>query len=175
MSVKIGHASIDERNQGKGGKAGDQTGKEVCTRDWYDKGWNKVIRPKSANVAEQIARAMEAACANDKIGYDMNERNTLYREAKAKKWDISSITKPCETDCSALVRVCVCAAGIPIPDIFTGTAAKVLRGTGKFTVLTDTKYLKNDKYLKRGDILLRELHHTAVVLSNGSASQKKQG
>ena len=37
MAVKIGHASIDERGKISGGKAGDQTGKEVCIRDWYNK------------------------------------------------------------------------------------------------------------------------------------------
>ena len=35
MSVKIGHASIDENNKASGGKSGDQTGKEICIRNWY--------------------------------------------------------------------------------------------------------------------------------------------
>ena len=45
MAVKIGHASIDENGRAQGGKAGDQTGKEVCTRNWYkhSKGW-RVLR-----------------------------------------------------------------------------------------------------------------------------------
>lgn len=172
MSVKIGHASIDEHNRGRGGKAGDQTKKEVCTRDWYNKPWNKVIRPKSEKVAEKIAQTMEAACANDQIGYDMDERSTLYQQAKAKNWDVSKITKACETDCSALVRVCVCAAGITIPDIFTGSMVKVLKGTGQFTILSDSKYLNSDQYLKRGDILVKEFSHTAVVLSDSASAQK---
>ena len=32
MSVKLGSARIDENGHAKGGKAGDQTGKEICTR-----------------------------------------------------------------------------------------------------------------------------------------------
>lgn len=44
--VIIGHASIDERGEAQGGNAGDQTGKEVCTRGWYDNSWTCVIRPK---------------------------------------------------------------------------------------------------------------------------------
>ena len=36
MSVKIGHASIDERGKARGGAAGDQTGREVYTRNWYN-------------------------------------------------------------------------------------------------------------------------------------------
>ncbi len=164
MSVKIGHASIDENGHARGGQAGDQTGREVCIRDWYDKGWNKVIRPKSTEAAEKIAKTMEVACKNDNIGYDQNQRNTLYQEAKGKNWDIAKVTKKCETDCSALVRVCVCAAGIQIPDVYTGNLAAVLKGTGKFQILTESKYTKSQSQLKRGDILLKEGSHTAVVL-----------
>ena len=62
MSVKIGHASIDENGKASGGAAGDQTGKEVVTRNWYSKPWNVMLRPKSATVAELSARACEDAC-----------------------------------------------------------------------------------------------------------------
>ena len=46
MSVIIGHSSIDENGKISGGKAGDQTTKEVCTRSFYmhSKGW-VVLRP----------------------------------------------------------------------------------------------------------------------------------
>lgn len=175
MAVKIGHASIDERGKASGGVAGDQTGREVCTRDWYNKGWVSVIRAKDSKVAEKIAKAMEAACANNKIGYDQNQRTTLFTEAKAKGWDISKITKACETDCSALVAVCVNAAGVTVSkDIYTGNEANALKATGKFEVFTESKYLTSDSYLKRGDILLSN-GHTAVVLSNGSKATGGSG
>lgn len=169
MAVKIGHASIDENGKARGGAAGDQTGREVCTRDWYSKNWNKVIRAKDSKIAEKIAKAMEAACANNNIGYDQNQRTTLFVQAQAKKWDISKITTKCETDCSALVAVCVNAAGVAVSkDIYTGNEANALKATGKFEILTDSKYLTTDKNLKRGDILLNEGSHTAVVLSDGA-------
>ena len=114
MSVKIGHASIDEYRNIKGGTAGDQTGSEVCTRNWYNKPWTSVIRPKDSAVADKIAIAMEQACSNDNIGYDQNQRTTLYDQAKAKNWDLSKITVACECDCSSLVAVCDNAAGIPV-------------------------------------------------------------
>lgn len=168
MATKIGHASIDENGRARGGAAGDQTGREVCTRDWYNKPWITVIRPNDATVAEKIAKAMEQACANNNIGYDQNQRTTLYTQAKAKKWDISKITAKCETDCSALVAVCVNAAGITVSkDIYTGNEKQALVNTGKFKALTDKKHLSSGEYLKRGDILLGS-GHTAVVLSNGS-------
>lgn len=168
MAVRIGHASIDENGHARGGKVGDQTGREVCVRTWYDKPWIAVIRPNDKKVAKKIAKAMEQACTNNNIGYDQNERTTLYAQARAKGWDLSKITTKCETDCSALVAVCVNAAGIEVSkDIYTGNEKQTLVNTGKFKAHTDKKYLTSDKYLKRGDILLAA-GHTAVVLSNGS-------
>lgn len=180
MSVKIGHASIDERGKASGGQAGDQTGREVFTRTWYNKPWLKVIRPKSSTHAEKIAKAMEQACVNNNIGYDQYQRTTLFSAAQKVKFDLSKVKTKVETDCSALVAVCVNAAGIPVSkDIYTGNEATALSNTGKFTILTDSKYLTSDKNLKRGDILLGS-GHTAIVLSNGEnikgdAQKAKQG
>ena len=167
MAVKIGHASIDENNKAQGGNAGDQTKKEVCTRSWYSKPWTSVIRPKDSAKAEKIAHAMEQACANDKIGYDQNQRTTLYTQAKAVNWDLSKIATACECDCSSLVAVCVNAAGIKVSkDIYTGNQKAALNATGAFTTYTDSKYISKADYLKRGDILLGN-GHTAIVLTDG--------
>ena len=170
MSVKIGHASIDENNKARGGNSGDQTKKEVCIRTWYNKPWTAVIRPKDSSVAEKMATAMEQACANDNIGYDQNQRTTLYTQAKAVNWDLSKITIACECDCSALVAVCVNAAGIPVSkDIYTGNELSALKATGKFDVYTTAQYIGSDTYLKRGDVLLGS-GHTAIALSDGTGS-----
>lgn len=172
MAVKIGHAPKDEKGKFTGGGAGDQTGKEVCTRNWYNKPWTVVFRPKDASVAEQIAKAMEQACANDKIGYDQGQRTTLYTKAKEAAWDLSKITEKCECDCSALVAVCVNAAGIAVSkDMYTGNQKRVLSATGAFEVLTYGKYTDSSNNLKRGDILLG-VGHTAIVLSDGGSVEK---
>lgn len=168
MAVKIGHASIDENGRAQGGQAGDQTGREVCVRDWYSKPWTAVIRPKDRAAAEKIAKAMEQACANDRIGYDQGQRTTLFAQAQACGWDLSRITAPCETDCSALVAVCVNAAGISVSkDIYTGNEKSALQATGKFEIFTGADYIGASGKLKRGDILLGK-GHTAVVLSDGT-------
>lgn len=173
MAVIIGHASIDENGKARNGKAGDQTGKELCTRNWYNKPWTSVIRPKDSAIAEKIAKAMEQACANNNIGYDQYQRTTLYTEAKAHNWDISKITTKCETDCSALVAVCVNAAGIPVSkDIYTGNQLQALNSTKKFDVFTTIGYTLSSAKLKRGDILLSS-GHTAIVLSDGNTSVKQ--
>ena len=173
--IKIGQASRDERMRYSGGLAGDQDGKEVAIREWYNRPWNKVLRAKNPNIAEKIATAMEKACRNDFIGYDQNQRTTLYSLAKANGWKIEDIKTPCETDCSALVSVCVNAAGIKVSgDIYTGNEASALLRTGEFELLTAPKYLLSDEYLKRGDILLYEFHHTAIALQDGRKAEKSR-
>lgn len=170
MTVKIGHAHSDERNKASGGIAGDQTNREVVIQDWYLRaaGWSVVFRAKDKSVAEKIAKAMEQACANDSIGYDQGQRTTLYKYAEKCNWDLTKITEKCECDCSSLVAVCVNAAGISISkDMYTGNQKAVLQATGKFEVLTDSKYLIKSGYLKRGDIILGK-GHTAIVLSDGT-------
>jgi hypothetical protein len=176
MAVLIGHASINENGTVTGGTQGDQTGKEVCTRNWYKAGWNVVLRPKSSEIAEKMAKACEAGCANNKIGYDQSKRNTLRTQAKSVSWDLSKITVACSTDCSAFMTVCAEAAGVDVTKCYSGSNAPTtytmrttFNNTGAFTVLTDSKYLSSDQYLQRGDILVKESSHTAMVLSNGSA------
>ena len=171
MSVMIGHASIDENGNGRNGQAGDQTGKEVCTRSWWDKGWNVLLRP-SEEYAEALAQACEAGCANNNIGYDMNQRNTLHTEAQKVGYDLSKIVTKCETDCSAFMTVCAIAAGITALEYTgnaptTSTMKNIFKATNKFAVLTNQDFLRNDKYVKRGDILVKEGSHTVMVLSNG--------
>jgi len=83
------------------------------------------------------------------------------------------VKTPCETDCSALVSVCVNAAGIKVSgDIYTGNEANALLRTGEFELLSASKYLLSDEYLRRGDILLYEFHHTAIALQDGKKAEK---
>lgn len=169
MAVKIGSARIDERGKAHGGKAGDNNGKEVSTQNWYlhSKGW-RVLRAKAPSVAEKIAYCMEAACANDRIGYDQYQRLTLYNEAKAVGFNCAKVEKKCETDCSALVRVCMAYAGIDVPNFRTTDQARIMLGSGAFYELTGSRYTKQDEYLRRGDVLVTKSQgHTVVVLSDG--------
>ena len=78
MAVIVGSARIDENGNISGGKAGDQTGKEVCTENWYlhSQGW-RVFRAKDPAKAEMIAQDMQWACDNPKIGYDQDQNLTL--------------------------------------------------------------------------------------------------
>ena len=173
MAVKVGSARIDENGKTHGGRAGDQNGKEVSMQAWYkhSKGW-RVLRCKNADKAEKIARAMQAACDNANIGYDQYQRDTLYNLAKAVDFDPTRVKTPCETDCSALVRVCLAYAGITVKNFRTPNEASILLRSGEFIELKESRYTDQSSYLRRGDILVtRTQGHTVVVLSNGSKAE----
>ena len=80
-----------------------------------------------------------------------------------------------ETDCSALVRVCVNYAGIAAGDFRTTNEASVLTATGAFEKRTDDAHCKKSARLLRGDILVTKTQgHTVVVLSDGSEARKER-
>lgn len=172
MAIKIGHASIDENRKIKGGSAGDQSAKEVCTRSWYTTGWECVLRPKTKELAEKSAKACEQGCANSNIGYDQNQRNTLNTQAKKVGYDLSKIKTKCETDCSAFMTVCAIAGGADISYGSNAPTTSTMKNrfelSGDYEVITTSKYLTSDKYLKRGDILVKAGSHTVMALENGS-------
>lgn len=174
MAIKIGHSSKDENGRITGGRAGDQTGKEVCIHSWYNGGWDFVARFKDRAKAEKAAKACEDACNNPNVGYDQGGRNSLRAEAKKVGYFLNLIKTPCESDCSAFMGVCVEAAGIMLPDgngPTTRTLRRVLEATGEFEILAESKYLTSDKYLLRGDILCKENSHTVMALDNGSMAE----
>lgn len=169
--VRIGNARIDENGRVSGGQAGDQTGLEVAIEPWYlhKQGW-VVIRAKDSKVRERIAICMEAACANNLIGYNQDGSWELYDKSKQYGWDCSKVNVTANTDCSSLVRTCVAyATGKNIPWFSTLNQVIVLSDTGYFDIITDAKYTCSPDYVRRGDILCtRTQGHTVVVLDNGS-------
>ena len=167
MSIIIAHASIDENNRISGGKAGDQTGRELCTREYYlhKKGW-RVFRAKDPNKREKIAEGCMFAVKNDNIGYDQSQRDTLWNNSKGVNFDPSKVKVKCETDCSALIRVCCAYAGILLQNFNTSNEANVLLASGEFVEVTSQIDLRTGKGLLRGDVLVtRTKGHTVVVES----------
>lgn len=177
--VKIGHSSIDENGRTKGGKAGDQTGKEVVIRNYYTKGWNFVLRAKDKDIANRMAKQCEDGCNNPHIGYDQNQRMSIRTQAKLVGMQLDRINADCECDCSSFMSVCAECAGVPIPypngnAATTSTMKTVFMNTGYFDLLTDEKYLVDDKYLCRGDILVSVGEHTVMALDNGQFADISQ-
>ncbi len=174
MSILIGHASIDENGKTQGGAAGDQTGKEVCTRTWYSKPWDFMAFYPTESVREKHAAAVEAACANDCIGYDQNQRNTLYTQAKAVNFDLAAVKTKCETDCSALQNVAaICSGAVSVASYgshgWTSSTMKAKLKAAGYKIIEGSKYLTDSKYCVRGAIYVKAGSHTVCGLTNGSA------
>ena len=171
MAVYVGSARIDENGKAYGGKAGDQTGKEVSKQKYYvhSKGW-RVFRAKDATVAAKIAQFIEDVCANPLVGYDQWNRHTLYNAIKDMSFDLSKLNKKVETDCSALVRTALALCGIHVPEDFrTGNMPQYLLATGEFAELKGSKYTGQSTYLGKGDVLVTKTSgHTVVVLDDGA-------
>ena len=177
--VKIGHASLGEDGKISGGKPGDSTGSEVYIIGEYDvttKGYHILLRPKSSTVAELTARACEAGCVNDNIGYAQfgppAGRMTLYNEATKVNFDLSKITVGCNTDCSAFMAVCAIAGGAKTvnPGVNTRSMATNFEASGYYECHKkheEPKYFTSADYLQRGDILVKEGSHTIMILGKG--------
>lgn len=172
----ISNSGSDENGKYKGGKAGDQSGKEWYLRKWYDRPWTCVLRWPDINVGTLLAQLVIAAALNDKIGYDQGQRYTYQEQLKKVGWLPGKITTPCEEDCTAGVNANVHAAGhllgisallsIPETGVRSGNMRKYYKAAG-FQVLTDSKYLKNGDYLLPGDVLLYDNHHGATNVTCG--------
>ena len=173
----VGTASKNEKGTYTGGQAGDQSLVEVYTREYYNGGWNIMLRAKDPNKAEIMAKSCEAACNNPAVGYDKNTRNSLRTEAQKVNFDLSKVGL-CNCDCSSFMSVCAESANIPIPYNYnnaptTSTMRKDFLSTGEFDLYTDSIYLTSPNFLKRGDILVKEGSHTLMALENGSLANNQ--
>lgn len=176
MAVKCGWASIDENQNLKGGKAGDQTGKEVKVGNWYDFGQTAVYRWKDRSKAKKFATIIKYWCEGNRVGYDQNQRTTLGAWCKAHKWDYK-VTASVETDCSRMVADGInCVQKKEVFGIgatfYTGNLGDKLMATGLFTKLTGSKYCDQDAYLMTGDIINNPARHVIVALANGSKAKE---
>ena len=158
--IIVGSARIDENGKIAGGVAGDQTGKEVCTQDFYvhSLGWY-ILRPKSADHANAIASNMQKACDNNNLGYDQYNRLGVVTHG------VNTTTKT-ECDCSSLVRQVVKeATGTDAGNFTTANEVTALEKTGLFeSKVAFVSQAKTPVY--NGDVLVsKKKGHTVVVVS----------
>lgn len=167
MAVKIGHAAQDENGRGEGLISGDQTGKEVTLSKWYisGQGWGWYIEAKDPELRERMAKMMEQACANPKIGYSRTNRYKWYTSAKAHGGDVTLADGDC--DCSSLVSGIANLCGANVTNrLATASMLNAFKKSGDFNIYTDEDHLGTDLFAKRGGIYLR-VGHTLMVLQNG--------
>ena len=90
--MNLVHASISENNNAGwdgNAKAGDQTGKEVCVRSWYEKPWNIMLRYPDKSISQKASATAVKLARSNLVGYDQSERNTLYKALK--KYNFRSV------------------------------------------------------------------------------------
>lgn len=176
MSIKIGHAVMDELGKTVGLTQGDQTGKEITVAKWYAKNkagrtWKYYLESTDRAMAERAARYMEQICADSSFGYtqDPVRRWSGYRAIVANGGDVSGAHG--DFDCSTLIFTCYILAGLKIePDGYTGNLRSRFLATGKFRSFSDTAHLGSDALATRGGIYLRDGHVLmALEYGNGDA------
>lgn len=178
---KLVHASISENgNAGWDGQAkkGDQTGKEVCVRNFYSKPWNVMLRYKNSDIAEKATQIALKLANSNLVGYDQSERNNLYNALKRNNFDVDRYIasgEKTETDCSAFVYA-VYACLIPSMR-FDGNAPvtsnmKDFLTCCGFKANTDGKYLLGNDMIE-GDILLKEGSHVVMCTEGVIKSMEK--
>lgn len=180
MAIRIGHASSSKGNLAYGDQKqvindeGYDTSGEVLFSRWYvysANGWDALIRAKDPLVAEKMAVAMEQACNNPHVGYSQPSRATLKTQAKKHDYDISKVDVDCACDCSSLIGVCICAAGIdnslPSTYYMPGTYGAM---TDHFEIFEDYDHTHTDKDLRRGDVLVKKSAHTIMVVGDSPLS-----
>lgn len=166
--VKIGHASSDENKKARGGQAGDQTGNEVCIRDWYNRPWNVMLICTDTALAQRAAAYMKAICEDNDFGYDQGQRTTGYTNIVNAGKDVGKAAAG-EFDCSSLVSSCYRLAGLDVPyTLTTRNIRKTFLDTGKFIAYTDSAHLTSDAYATVGAVYLKEDAHVVMALENGS-------
>ena len=174
---KISNCGKDEYGGISGGRAGDQSGKEWWIINWYNQGWQCILRHPDRRVREYLAELAIEAAKNDNVGYDQSQNRTYWNELQKVGYWPKKITTPCEADCSAGVIANTMAVGhlLNIPVLqnvnatYTGNMRSGFSAAG-FQVLTDSKYLTSSNYLLPGDIILNDAQHTATSIGYGKNS-----
>lgn len=175
----IVHASIDENGKTKGGKAGDQTKKEVCVRTWNDKAYNVLLRYPKKSVAKKAAKIAVLLANSNLVGYrqdgsaDVN-RNSLYRELKKNGFNVNKYIKSgvkTNCDCSSFLYAVWCCVIAEMRSDSNAPTTSTMRSFYKefgFLIFTDSAHLTSEQYLLVGDILIKEGSHTVMEVSENA-------
>lgn len=161
MSVLLGSARTSSYN------LADQ----VSVQDYYThkQGYWLGFEPKSH--ALDLANAMKELCANNKIGYSQDYRETAWNMFEYFGRSIANINKRCYTDCSAGVRLCIWQAfNKQLPNFNTESEPSVLKKSGLFK---EPIKVTNASQCTTGMVLCSpNKGHTVIVISTGKENNK---
>lgn len=166
MSTVFGSARHDENGKYSGGAVGDSL--QTAVNDYsgevsmqagyvHSKGW-VILRPKTDDLANRLAYAMQIACNNKNIGYDQGNRLGIMT------YGIGTATKT-ECDCSSLVRACLKYCGVTVGNFTTANAVSTILGSGQFNQKTFTSL----SAVQTGDILVTKTKGHIVICIAGVA------
>lgn len=177
MANKFAWASIGEDGKVKGGKVGDQTGKEVRVGDYYDFGQNMVIRFRNLSKGKRAATIAKMLAENDAVGYsqslDKTGRASLYDLAASVDWSFSrlktelhkkKVNCDCSSFCSTVINLAFAKKIIPCSTTSTieGNCkkAKDLKKTCLFVFLTPKECQQNGWH--KGDMANKAGKHIII-------------
>lgn len=165
--MKIIHAVCDENGKAKGGRLGDQTGKEIREAKWYDKPFTQYIECLDSALADRAVTIIKAICTGN-YGYSQDNRWTGYDSICLNGIENGKG----DFDCSSLVLSVFRLAGLNIKEKSGSTrdAAKILTATGKFRLITEGEVLKNPELATKGSCYCTPAQHIVMCIENGSNS-----
>lgn len=175
MSIKIGHAVMDELGKTIGFTPGDQTGKEIAISTWYAKNkagrvWQYYLECTDPAMAERAAQYVEEICADNAFGYtqDRVRRWSGYRSIVSNGGVVAGASG--DFDCSTLIISCFILAGLDLePDGYTGNLRAKLLATGMFKSYSDSAHIGSDSMATRGGVYLRN-GHVLMALEYGNGA-----
>jgi hypothetical protein len=177
-NVTIGEAVCNENGKATGGKAGDQTGRELrfstLQKNFKFTYGYRFIDEKAADLCvRKLVKLINSRCC----GYSqtLNKRTSLADELMKYNWNVGKMIKDgakVEADCSSLAACMVKALQAKFgqsynisKNAYSGDLGDLLMRTGKF-IRIDINAVKTGRMsLKKGDILIRPYRHVAIVVS----------
>ena len=168
MSILIAEAYSDENGRARGGTPGDQTGKEIRIRRWYERegGWSVYLECMDAALASRAAEVAEAIANSPQFGYSQDKRWTGHK-AILKAGGIED-AEASDYDCSSLVLSAYILAGLDIKaEGYTGNLERILAGTGKFKAYEDAAHTGSPALARRGSLYLAA-GHVFMCLEDGA-------
>ena len=168
MGVLIAHAVHDEDGTITGRVPGDQDGREITLREWYERDgrWAVVLRCKNRDMAICAADVCTQIATTETYGYSQVNRWDGYLSIVAHAGVIEAGSG--DLDCSTLCLASYMLAGIThARSGSTHSMEASLLATGLFIALRDERLLRSGDHAKTGDLYLAPGHHVMMVLEDG--------
>lgn len=170
--VRFAYASIDENGKTKGGKKGDQTGKELKITKPYQFGQTWRARFINRGKALKAQNIIKFIIKSRQVGYNQNERGTLYALGNLCDWNYSKFKKKlkktkCNCDCSSLIATVInLTFGKKLVSCFTTATMHDSFNTHILRKYFKMEYAELEGTLTgwRGDILWRGNKHTIMII-----------